>query len=627
MLKRLLNRMPKRKLLMACMATLVAVAVLVSGVTVQDKLSPQSDSAFQVSIGQKVITLGTTAYAAGTADYTCDGVADDVQFQAALNALPANGGKISVLTGNYVFSATVTRAIPNVTIDGNGLSTNYTYDGVNPIFTAGGNNWVFKNFVTDAGGINVGATTGWSQENVKLGSTYYAYRTSSDTTASSWSIPSGRSATYVIAASDAPAIWQAQADVVLTGTNDQNTINTAFTTVGFGSILFSPGTIYLTGPIVYDLNKAPSVFAGSGTQATVFYQVDGSNAASLIKTNVVIYNTCFRDFKIDGNKAGNPTAGYGIDSTNFSGGNYWDNIWVTNSKGDAFYNFSGFGSNLRASLSDGNGFDLQEGAFLTSCESDNNVGRGFAATHGNNWEIQLINCITNQNTEEGYFFFGTNRARVIGSVSSGDLSNAFRATNSALGIIFEGNSAYDTGATAFVFDGGVTSSQMIGNFVQEPSQVVANSYGIMINNSSYNVIKGNTLSLTDAGHIPYEGIGEIGTSDYNIIEGNNIVATGGVGDKIICVSGAHTIVRGNIGFVTESSVSGNITTGTTSATINHGLSYTPSLGDIAITFSNNATNAIGNWWVSNITDTQITVNVANDPGASGQQFVAAFRRQ
>jgi len=31
------------------------------------------------------------AYAAVTPDYTCDGVADDVQIQAALDALPAAG--------------------------------------------------------------------------------------------------------------------------------------------------------------------------------------------------------------------------------------------------------------------------------------------------------------------------------------------------------------------------------------------------------------------------------------------------------------------------------------------------------------------------------------------------------
>ncbi len=161
----------------------LATVAALSGIVVSDRLSPQSDSVFQVGVGQKVITIGHLAYASTTVDYTADGVDDNVQFQAALDALPANGGKISVLTGDYVFTATVTRAIANVTIEGNGYSTNFTYDGVNPIFTAGGNNWVFRDFVTDAGNINTGATTGWRKENLTEGSNYVALQMSGNNAA------------------------------------------------------------------------------------------------------------------------------------------------------------------------------------------------------------------------------------------------------------------------------------------------------------------------------------------------------------------------------------------------------------------------------------------------------------
>ena len=41
------------------------------------------------------------------ADYSCDGNADQVQVQAALDALPAYGGKVVMLEGNYVFSVRV----------------------------------------------------------------------------------------------------------------------------------------------------------------------------------------------------------------------------------------------------------------------------------------------------------------------------------------------------------------------------------------------------------------------------------------------------------------------------------------------------------------------------------------
>jgi hypothetical protein len=176
-----IKRLAKRNWVIGISSVIIAIALLFSGLTINNRaINQKIDSILQgdVSVGSlyKEIIIGTTAEAAGTSDYTCDGIADDAQFQAALNALPNIGGKITVLTGNYVFSATVTRMIDRVTIEGNGLSSNFTYNGVNPIFTAGGNQWVFSNIVTDAGGINLGATTGWLEYNLLLDTTYYAYR-------------------------------------------------------------------------------------------------------------------------------------------------------------------------------------------------------------------------------------------------------------------------------------------------------------------------------------------------------------------------------------------------------------------------------------------------------------------
>mgnify|MGYP001562129777 CR=1 FL=1 len=41
------------------------------------------------------------------ADYLCDGVADDVQIQAAIDALPANGGRVLLSEGIFSISATI----------------------------------------------------------------------------------------------------------------------------------------------------------------------------------------------------------------------------------------------------------------------------------------------------------------------------------------------------------------------------------------------------------------------------------------------------------------------------------------------------------------------------------------
>ena len=61
------------------------------------------------------------------ADYTCDGTADDVEIQAAIDALPASGGTVYLLEGTYTMAATVT--IPDyTTLTGSGPGTLINWD-------------------------------------------------------------------------------------------------------------------------------------------------------------------------------------------------------------------------------------------------------------------------------------------------------------------------------------------------------------------------------------------------------------------------------------------------------------------------------------------------------------------
>lgn len=57
-----------------------------------------------------------------SADYKCSGAIDNVEIQAAIDALPAGGGKVVLLEGTYVLAAYVT--VPsNVTLEGVGEAT------------------------------------------------------------------------------------------------------------------------------------------------------------------------------------------------------------------------------------------------------------------------------------------------------------------------------------------------------------------------------------------------------------------------------------------------------------------------------------------------------------------------
>lgn len=91
------------------------------------------------------------------ADYACDGVDDDVQVQAALDALPSTGGTLQLVGSSFVFGATVSRLIDDVTIRGQGKTTQIDNDGAAFLFSVGRQSgWSFDKLSTDAGGIGLG---------------------------------------------------------------------------------------------------------------------------------------------------------------------------------------------------------------------------------------------------------------------------------------------------------------------------------------------------------------------------------------------------------------------------------------------------------------------------------------
>ena len=231
------TRMKMKRLFKYGAISLLVIIMSVMGFSVglTDVTSPVMRTMGDVAVvkmeTQKTITIGMAGHvSAGTSvDYTATGVNDDVEFQAALNALPATGGQIVVISsGAFSFSSTVLRAIDNVTILGTGEGTLFNYNGAAAIFDAGvQDGWVFGDFATDAGGLDVATATNYTIRNVNLGGALTAYDTSSDMPGSYWDIPTGRGATFTVAANDSSANSKAQADYVASGVNDQVEIQAA----------------------------------------------------------------------------------------------------------------------------------------------------------------------------------------------------------------------------------------------------------------------------------------------------------------------------------------------------------------------------------------------------------------
>lgn len=304
-------------------ALLISLAVMFSGWGIQQAATHES--------GMFKVTYGTVN-AISSSDYTYVNPNANIEFQAALNALPATGGTIQVLSsGSIDFATTVTRAIDNVIIIGAGRGTAFTLDGINPPFVAGGNNWQFENCSFDIAP-TMGATTNWLWTNVIVGATVYTTRnpsysiiggavvatniTDSGLTAgqavytdtggllsseagyeynavtntlsvpnatvttaniTTLNAPTGRSATYVVAASDATAHVKAQADAICDGTNDEVTINTY---LALGSVKLLDGT--------YDIKAAvevPSNTSLTGESWATILEVDNTAIPFQVVTN------------------------------------------------------------------------------------------------------------------------------------------------------------------------------------------------------------------------------------------------------------------------------------------------------------------------------------------------------
>jgi hypothetical protein len=110
--------------------------------------------------------------------------------------------------------------------------------------------------------------------------------------------------------------------------------------------------------------------------------------------------------------------------------------------------------------------------------------------------------------------------------------------------------------------------------------------------------------------------------DYNMLSNFNSRND----DTPMTINGVHTIIRNNLGHVTENSGTGSITSGSTSDVITHGCSFTPTAADITITLTENPTNTPGAIWVDTIGATYFTVNCENDPGASNLDFSWSVRK-
>lgn len=242
------------------LSLILVLVLLLSGLQIKSFEPPK----YKLVNGIPTITVGDpfsiSTIEASTPDYT--GVTSTI-VQQALNALPATGGVIQLISPTYTFTATVSRAIPNVTIKGmNGTTVNY--NATSAVFSAGSQvGWVFEDFKTDAGGVTCAADTVVRNVNGKT--------------------PTGRTSAYVLATSDATALEKAQADDILSGAADDVKINAALLT--YLNVTVVGSTIHSNGTIKVGINAAGNAVVNNISltlpSASYIWYTGNSNAVDI----------------------------------------------------------------------------------------------------------------------------------------------------------------------------------------------------------------------------------------------------------------------------------------------------------------------------------------------------------
>jgi hypothetical protein len=407
-------------------------------------------------------------------------------------------------------------------------------------------------------------------------------------------------------------------------TNDSAAIQAAISAaVSAGKpLLLPPGTAIIGSPL---LISSSITIRGMGREESILKAANGLNDY-VIKfsgwpAGVGIVGAHFADFAIDGNAA-NQTAGgtiladsavqctferlhcysiydWGlklgpIDVGAFGHHNRVINCLFDNSGGSA-----GFGGGIWITSNDENWFIATDFEFLGG--ASNPIGSAPVMLYDQAGLQHIISCnfVNGSHGCMGIRVQNALKTRIIGSTFDGvPGDNIFLAANKCV---------------------------IMGNLITQPGdEGVTASTGIHLEfNTHFNVISGNSLETSDEAGETRSLIREesTGGGGDNIIEGNS-VTWGGVAPTVALIetAGANTIVRNNIGWVTESKGTVTVANGSTTIVVNHGLESSPALSNISVTPTNDMGNA-AKFWISNITVSQFTINVNADPGATTATFV------
>ena len=406
------------------------------------------------------------------------------------------------------------------------------------------------------------------------------------------------------------------------GTNTATVINNVISAMSNGGKIFVKQGVYtLTstvnlGNAIELIGETENVgnLVGASPNAGVVFNISG-NIVGISASSVKAVR--INDFLINGNKVNNTivSSAHNISFVSCTMC-YVEHVSSVNAKASGLYIQGNNGNvvwvkDVDMKTANEAGINAQSAADfqIDLCNCGSNVGYGIWVKDSSNAGISNSYVYTGGSTANnpGIYLQASNNMRVVNNRvnTNGYEGIEILASSSGVGL-------HNIVANNVIYNNGQTSSRA-------GIRISGSGAGIPSNNT----IIGNSIFDDQGSKTQSRSIQEDGTANGNLIIGNDV-------DKCSitpCIStvGASTIVRNNKGFTTENSGSASVASGATTATVTHGLSYTPSINDIVITPQGNW-GSCANWWVSSPTSTQFTINCSVAPGGSGLTFGWSIKR-
>jgi hypothetical protein len=359
----------------------------------------------------------------------------------------------------------------------------------------------------------------------------------------------------MVAASNATALEQRQAQWVCDGTADDVEINAALDSLtSGGKVQLSSGDFTISSPIILD--NSYLVLAGVGFDTIITPKNNFDNTMIYFDNSTELYCCTLRDFNLVGNKA-NQTTGIGINAT-AANQSLFENIKLYQLKTYGFYansltvdTYANTARNLIISQSDGAGITMEYcyDWIFDGCHITTNTSYGMNMNACG--EFVLTNSEIYMNGSRGVYFYGCRSVLVNGNPYIGDngLSGLEVAGTSTRDVLITNNIFLENGAS----DGAGTHENGVYIVAGENITITGNRcYDYDDTSGDYDQDYGIYIESTNPEHI--------------FISGNNVI--GNIVQGIYDEGGIDVQIYNNLGYIAPGEVryaSGDLAAGNVAA--------------------------------------------------------------